>query len=192
MPITVWTIQKELKNQKASKLNSSSPLRRETAAAGPSFHAAATPKGRPDYHSQDIPGILDFNPNFFSLSHSSRPCRAYYKALQGKSHRRSRGSGFSVRVVKYWNKLPASAVTAPAVKCQEGFGGSLNSSLSPLTELPFHQFAYPPIPTAPHPLTFPISTQVPVLSMWFLQVRFGLHLTIINHNNKQGSIYGMQ
>ncbi len=110
------TIQKGLKNQKASKLNWSSPLRRETAAAGPSFHAAATPKVRPDYHSQDIPGLLNFNPNCFSQSHSSRPCRAYYKELQCTSHRRRRGPAFSVRVMKYWNKLQASVVTAPAVK----------------------------------------------------------------------------
>ncbi len=39
-----------------------------------------------------------------------------YKVVQGTSHRRSRGSPFSERVVKYWNRLPASIVTAPSVK----------------------------------------------------------------------------
>ncbi len=32
-----------------------------------------------------------------------------------RGHRRRRWSAFSVRVVKYWNKLPASVVTAPSV-----------------------------------------------------------------------------
>ncbi len=35
--------------------------------------------------------------------------------LQGAIHRRWRGSAFSVRVVKYWYKLPASVITAPSV-----------------------------------------------------------------------------
>ncbi len=38
-----------------------------------------------------------------------------YKVLHGESHRRRRRSAFSVRVVKYWNKLPASAITASSV-----------------------------------------------------------------------------
>ncbi len=37
------------------------------------------------------------------------------KVLQDASHRRRRGSAFSVRVVKYWNKLSASVVTAPSI-----------------------------------------------------------------------------
>ncbi len=37
-----------------------------------------------------------------------------YKVLQCTSHLRRRGSAFSVRVVKYWNKFRASAVTAPS------------------------------------------------------------------------------
>ncbi len=37
----------------------------------------------------------------------------YLKVLQGASHRWRWESAFSVRVVKYWNKLPASVVTAP-------------------------------------------------------------------------------
>ncbi len=38
-----------------------------------------------------------------------------YIVLQGWGHRRRRGSAFSVRVVKYWNKVPDSIVTAPSV-----------------------------------------------------------------------------
>ncbi len=38
-----------------------------------------------------------------------------YKVPPGSSHRRRRGSAFSVRVVKHWNKLPASVLTAPSV-----------------------------------------------------------------------------
>ncbi len=38
-----------------------------------------------------------------------------FKLLQGASHRWRRGSAFSVGVVKYWNKLPASIFAAPSV-----------------------------------------------------------------------------
>ncbi len=58
----------------------------------------------------------DIDPNLFFLPPvrsglGGRP----FKVLQGASHRRRRGSAFSVRVVQYWNKLPASVVTAPFV-----------------------------------------------------------------------------
>ncbi len=53
---------------------------------------------------------------YFFLPASRRGLRGHpFKALQGVSHRRRRGSAFSMRVVKYWNKLPASVVTAPSV-----------------------------------------------------------------------------
>ncbi len=61
---------------------------------------------------QIFTGLLDVDPNlFFSPSHPSRP----YMVLQGTSRRRRSGSAFSVRVVKYWNKLPASVATASSV-----------------------------------------------------------------------------
>ncbi len=47
--------------------------------------------------------------------HHCFTARFPYKVLQGASHRRRRGSAFSVRVVKYWNKLPVSVVTVPSV-----------------------------------------------------------------------------
>ncbi len=38
-----------------------------------------------------------------------------YKVLQGPSQCRRRGSAFSIGVMKYWNKLPVSVITAPSV-----------------------------------------------------------------------------
>ncbi len=61
-------------------------------------------------------GLLDIDLNLFFLPPARRGLRGHpYKVLQGASHRRRRTSAFSVRVVKYWNKLPASVVTAPSV-----------------------------------------------------------------------------
>ncbi len=61
-------------------------------------------------------GLWDIDPNLFFLSPARRGLRGHsFKVLQGASRRRRRGSAFSVRVVKYWNKLPASVVTAPSV-----------------------------------------------------------------------------
>ncbi len=38
-----------------------------------------------------------------------------YRLLQGPSRLRRRSGAFSVRVVKYWNRLPAHLVLAPSV-----------------------------------------------------------------------------
>ncbi len=60
--------------------------------------------------------LLDIDPNLFFLPPARRGLRGHpFKVLQDASHRRRRGSAFSVRVVKYWNKFPASVVTAPSV-----------------------------------------------------------------------------
>ncbi len=60
--------------------------------------------------------LLDIDPNLFFLPPARRGLRGHpFKVLQGAGHRRRRGSAFSVRVVKYWNKLPASVFTAPSV-----------------------------------------------------------------------------
>ncbi len=62
-------------------------------------------------------GFLDIDPNLFFLPPARRCLRGHpYKVLQGASRLRRRGSAFSVRVVKYWNKLPVSVVTAPSAK----------------------------------------------------------------------------
>ncbi len=98
-------------------MHASPPLRRETPAAGPSFLAAATTSSLPDNRLQDIQGLLNIDPNLVILPPARRDLRGHpYKVLQGASHRRIRGSLFSVWVVKYWNKRPASVVTAPSVK----------------------------------------------------------------------------
>ncbi len=61
-------------------------------------------------------GLLDIDPNLFFLPLARRGLRGHSEEVfQDTSHHRRRGSAFSVRVVKYWNKLPASVVTAPSV-----------------------------------------------------------------------------
>ncbi len=55
-------------------------------------------------------GLLDIDPP------ARRGLRGHpFKVLQGASRLRRRGSAFSVRIVKYWNKFPASVITAPSV-----------------------------------------------------------------------------
>ncbi len=59
---------------------------------------------------------MDIDPNLFFLPPAGRGLRGHpNKDLQGASHHRRRGSAISVRVMKYWNKLSASVVTAPSV-----------------------------------------------------------------------------
>ncbi len=61
-------------------------------------------------------GLLDIDPNLFFLPPARRGLRGHpYKLLQCASHRRRRESAFSVKVVKYRNRLPSSAVIAPSV-----------------------------------------------------------------------------
>ncbi len=84
---------------------------------------------------------MDFDPNLFSLPPARRGLRGHpFKVLQRASHRRRIGSPFSVRVVKYRNKLPASVVTASSLFkfFQEMVEESLDSSLSPSLPLITH------------------------------------------------------
>ncbi len=61
-----------------------------------------------------LTGILDVDRPFPSPTHGS--LRGHpYKVLQGKTNRQRRGLAFSVRGVKYWNKLPAPIVAPPSV-----------------------------------------------------------------------------
>ncbi len=53
-------------------------------------------------------GLLDIEPNLFFFPPAGRGLKGHpFKVLQGTRHHRRRGSAFSVRVVKYWNKLPS-------------------------------------------------------------------------------------
>ncbi len=82
-----------------------------------------------------------------SLSHS-------YKVLQGASHRRRRGSAFSVRVVKCWNRLPASVVTAPSVNVSKKRLEQVWTEVFP--HLPHWLTTHLPISTLPlHPTYTP-------------------------------------
>ncbi len=56
------------------------------------------------------------DPSSFFLPPTPRGLRGQpYEKHQGTSHRRRSGSAFSVRVGKYWNKLPTSGVMVPPV-----------------------------------------------------------------------------
>ncbi len=57
------------------------------------------------------------------------------------------GGEYSVRVVKYWNKLQASVVTAPSVIFKKNVGESLDRSLPPPPPLTEHS----PISPSPYP-----------------------------------------
>ncbi len=63
-----------------------------------------------------VKGEVNLNPSGFFL----RPARAgllghTYRLLQGPSRLRRRSGAFSVRVVKFWNRLPAHLALSPAV-----------------------------------------------------------------------------
>ncbi len=59
---------------------------------------------------------VDLNPSDFFLRPPRAGLRGHtYRLLQGPSRLRRRSGAFSVRVVKYWNKLPAHQVLAPSV-----------------------------------------------------------------------------
>ncbi len=100
----------------------------------------------------------------FPPSRSTRPKRALL--LQCVSHRRRNGSAFSVRVVKYWNKLPASVVTSLSVnvfmkRLEKVWTGAF-PYLPHWLNTPFPICLLPPaIGPAHHPLTFIISICYP-------------------------------
>ncbi len=61
-------------------------------------------------------GEVDLNPAEFFLRPPRAGLRGHtYRLLQGPSRLRRRSSAFSVRIVKYWNRLPAHLVLAPSV-----------------------------------------------------------------------------
>ncbi len=61
-------------------------------------------------------GEVDLNPSAFFLRPPRAGLRGHaYRLLQGPSRLRRKSGAFSVRVVKYWNRLPAHLVLAPSV-----------------------------------------------------------------------------
>ncbi len=61
-------------------------------------------------------GEVEFNLSDFFLRPPGAGLRGHtYRLLQGPSRRRRRSGAFSVRVVKYWNGLPAHFVLSPSV-----------------------------------------------------------------------------
>ncbi len=61
-------------------------------------------------------GEVDLNPSEFFLRLPRVGLRGHtYRLLQGPSRLRRRSGAFSVRVVKYWNRIPAHLVSAPSV-----------------------------------------------------------------------------
>ncbi len=61
-------------------------------------------------------GEVDPNPSDFFLRPPRAGLRGHtYRLLQGPSRLRRRSAAFSVRIVKFWNRLPAHLVLAPSV-----------------------------------------------------------------------------
>ncbi len=61
-------------------------------------------------------GEVDLNPSEFFLRPPQASLRGHtYQLLQGPSRLRHRSGAFSVRVVKFWNRLPAHLVLSPLV-----------------------------------------------------------------------------
>ncbi len=61
-------------------------------------------------------GEVELNPSEFILHPPRAGLRGHtYRLLQGPSRLRRRSGAFSVRMVKYWNILPAHLVLAPSV-----------------------------------------------------------------------------
>ncbi len=59
---------------------------------------------------------VDLNPSEFFLRPSRTGLRGHtYRLLQGPSRLRRRSGAFSVRIVKFWNRLPAHLVWASSV-----------------------------------------------------------------------------
>ncbi len=131
-------------------------------------------------------GLLDIDPNLFFLPLARRGLRGHpFKVLRGASHRRRRGSAFSVRVVKYWNKLPSLQLLL-SMFSRNGRRKFGQKSFPPLTEhSTTHLSPTPPFPPAHHPLTvitsicYPTPCFIYVVSSGPLWPTF----TFINHNH---------
>ncbi len=109
-------------------------------------------------------GLLDIDPNLFFLPPARRGLRGHpFKVLQGVSHRRRRWSAFSVRVVKYWNKLPASVVTAPSINVFKKRLEKVWTEVLPLLPQLTENSSNPPFPSPP-----PLPTCIPPINSYHL------------------------
>ncbi len=109
-----------------------------------------------------------------------------YKVLQGASHGRRRGLAFSVRVVKYWNKLPTYVVTAPSVNIFKNRLEKVWTEVFPHLPHWLNTHIPPPIPPAHHPLTDIISTCYPTPCSIYVVSSGPLWPTF--HQKRQGSL----
>ncbi len=101
---------------KAGNWPSPSSLRRKTAAAGPTTPTAVESSCWPDNRIQGILGPIWCGSKLTFLPSTRSGLRGHpFMVLQGQSHRQSRRSTSLMRLVKYWDKLPASDVTAPSI-----------------------------------------------------------------------------
>ncbi len=158
----------------------------EAAASGPSFLAEATISGWSDYCLQEIHGSFGYwSELVFSPFHSTQPKRA---VLQGTP----RCEQPPKEKVDLFGEYCEILEKAPGFRCYSSFcqyfhekvGESLNRRLFPSPLLTEHSSPKSPTPLRPA-CTPPASvyvTQLPVLSMRFLQASCGLLFAITNHN----------
>ncbi len=114
-------------------------------------------------------GEVDLNPSEFFLRPPQAGLRAHtYRFLQGQSRLRRRSGAFSVRVVKYWSRLPAHLDLAPSVSIFKNSWTVIGSksSLQHLCYLCPHSLTCFAI-LLTHTLYVFLNAQSP-LFMWFL------------------------
>ncbi len=119
-----------------------------------------------------LKGEVDLNPSDFFFRPPRAGLRGHtYRLLQGPSRLRRKSGAFSVRVVKYWNKLPAHLVLSSSVSIfKKSIGPSMTRNLpwsTCVTSVPIHC----PFSQYCHPRLFMFSlTPIPDRLMWLLLV----------------------
>ncbi len=79
---------------------------------------------------------VDLNPSDIFLRPSRASLRGHtYRLLQGPSRLRRRSAAFSIRVVKYWNRLPAHQVLSSLVSILKKNSWTVNGPKSSLQHL---------------------------------------------------------
>ncbi len=129
------------------------------------------------------------DPNLYFLPPARRGLRGHpYKVLQGASHCRRRGSAFSVRVMKYWNKSPVSVVTAPSANIFKKSLAKLWTDVFP--HFPHWLNTHLPISLLhPHPTCTPPTNCYHLYmlpsSLFYICGFFRPVFTLINHNHPE-------